>query len=123
MAPNTAIVTAGPTNPLMVSHERAGNVASGSSEWMLKRSPIVSMVVTPAYCLSNKAATVMIIIATNEPGTFLLTRGVSAMIMTLATPITVLQRSIFAILLIYATHFSMKSAGTVVICIPNKSFT
>ena len=95
MAPNTAMVTAGPTRLLMVSHDRAGTVASGSSEWMLKRSPMVSMEVMPAYCLSSRATTVMMMIATSEPGTFLLKRGVRAMMTTLATPITVLQRSIW----------------------------
>ena len=68
MAPNTAMVTAGPTSPLMVSHDRAGTTAPGSVELMLKRSPMVSMVVTPAYSFSNKAATVITTMATSEPG-------------------------------------------------------
>ena len=68
MAPSTAIVTAGPTNPLIVSHVSSGTTAPGRVELMLKRSPMVSMVVTPAYSLSSRATMVMRIIATNEPG-------------------------------------------------------
>ena len=68
IAPRTAMVTAGPTSPLTVSHVSSGTTAPGSVELMLKRSPMVSTLVTPAYCFSSRTATVMMIMATSEPG-------------------------------------------------------
>ena len=93
IAPKMAIVIAGDTRFLIVSHESAGTVASGSELLIANRSPIVSMLSTPANCLRSNAATVITMIATSEPGIFLLTFGVSIMITTLTIPITELQRS------------------------------
>ena len=70
MAPRIAMVMAGAANPLMVSHESAGMVASGSEELMLNRSPMVSIVVTPAKFFNNRTATVMMMMATRDPGIF-----------------------------------------------------
>ena len=47
MAPSTAMVSAGGTRLFMVSHVIAGTCMSGMSLLTLKRSPMVSMVVTP----------------------------------------------------------------------------
>ena len=41
------MVSAGDTRLLMISHDRAGTVALGNSLLMEKRSPMVSMLVTP----------------------------------------------------------------------------
>ena len=81
------MVSAGETRLLMVSQFISGTCAEGSSLLMAKRSPIVSMVVTPANCLSSNATTVMMMMATSEPGIFLLKRGVMAMTTTLKMPI------------------------------------
>ena len=122
IAPNTAMVMAGATNSLMVSHERTGTTAPGNWELMLNLSPIVSILLTPAYCLSNNATTVITTMATNEPGIRLLYFGMRAMMTTLANPTNVLHTSILRICWKYTIHFSTKSLGTSVICIPNKSF-
>ena len=48
MAPSTAMVRAGCTSCFTPSHVNTGTAADGSSARMLKRSPIVSMLSTPA---------------------------------------------------------------------------
>ena len=93
MAPSTAMVSAGATSPLTVSQVSSGTVAPGSCELMLKRSPMVSMLVTPAYCFSSRAAMVMRMMATSEPGMRLLNFGVTAMMATLTRPTRALHRS------------------------------
>ena len=70
MAPRMAMVMAGETSPLTTSHVSWGTCAPGSSLEMEKRSPMVSMEVTPAYCLSSSAATVIRMMAISEPGSF-----------------------------------------------------
>src|SRR5574344_126051 len=94
MAPSTAMVTAGETRFLMVSHVIAGTCAAGS--WLLieNRSPMVSIVITPANCLSNHATIVITIMAISEPGTFSQQRGITTIITTLDNPTIVLQKSI-----------------------------
>ena len=94
MAPSTAIVIAGPTSILIVSHERAGTVAEGRVELMSKRSPMVSMVVTPAYSFSRSTTTVTRMMATSEPGIFFSTRCDRTIITILAMPIPALHGSI-----------------------------
>ena len=59
--------------------------------------------------------------ATNEPGIFLLKRGVRAMTMTLATPTMALHRSMVERCCAYTTHFSMKSEGTWAMLSPKRS--
>ena len=93
----------------LLSHVKAGTVASGSCELMLKRSPMVSMLSTPAYIFNNKATRVMTMMATREPGIFLIndnraltvdnffdSMGHAPMRATLTRPITALQASISA---------------------------
>ena len=102
------MVTAGPTSRLMVSHDSSGTTAPGSDELMLKRSPMVSTVVTPAYCFSSSAATVMMTMATSEPGSDLrgdrrnmrASMGHRAMMATLPTPTKADHQSIEPILYI-----------------------
>ena len=65
-----AMVIAGDTSPFITSHDKAGTCASGSWLEIEKRSPIVSIVVMPAYCLSSRAATVMTMMAIRLPGSF-----------------------------------------------------
>ena len=109
MAPNTAMVTAGPTSPLIVSHDSSGTTAPGSCDEMLKRSPIVSILVMPAYCFSSKAATVIRMIATSEPGSarngdrwnLRANMGHEAMSATETIPTKALHQSIVPILYIY----------------------
>ena len=98
---------------------------------MLKRSPIVSMVVTPAYSFNSRAAMVITIIETNEPGRAFngerwnsrASIGHEAMSATLTIPTAALHGSMLPMLYMYAPHFSMKSAGTLSKCIPRRSFT
>ena len=102
MAPRMAMVMAGDTRPLMVSHDRAGTVAPGSWLDIEKRSPMVSMVVTPAYCFSSRATMVITIMAISEPGSFPrneergrspVSFGHKAMRATLPMPTAALQQS------------------------------
>ena len=93
MAPKIAMVSAGDTSLLMVSHVISGTCASGSSPEMEKRSPIVSMLLMPAKFFNRSATTVMRIIATSEPGIFLLNFGVMAITTTLRMPMRVVIRS------------------------------
>ena len=93
IAPRMAMVSAGDTRLLMVSHVICGMSACGSELLMEKRSPIVSIVVTPAYCLSNNARTVIMMMATSEPGIFLFIFGISMMTATLAIPTMELHKS------------------------------
>ena len=93
MAPSMAMVRAGDTRLLTVSHVMFGISACGRELLMEKRSPMVSMVVTPAYCFSSSATTVITMMAISEPGIFLLILGISMMTATLATPMTELHRS------------------------------
>ena len=78
---------AGAINDFIVLIDNAGIVASGSLLLIAKWSPIVVIEVTPAYSLSNNAATVIMIIAMSDPGIFLLNFGDIAMTITLAIPI------------------------------------
>ena len=64
----------------------AGTCMLGISLLTLKRSPMVSIDVMPQYCFSSKAAIVMTMMATSEPGIFLLNLGVMAIIITLTIP-------------------------------------
>ena len=93
MAPSMAMVNAGDTRPFIVSQFISGTCAAGSSLLMAKRSPMVSMDITPAKFFSKRASTVIMIMATSEPGIFLLKRGVMAMITTLNTPTSAHQGS------------------------------
>ena len=93
MAPRIAMVMAGDTRFLMVSQLISGTCAAGSSLLIEKRSPMVSMLVTPAYCFRMSATTVIRIMAMSEPGIFLLKRGVMAMTITLTTPMRAHQGS------------------------------
>ena len=93
MAPSTAMVIAGATRLFIVSHVITGTCTSGMALLTLKRSPMVSMLVMPAYCFRSRAAMVITMIATSEPGIFLLNFGVMAMIITLTTPTNEHQRS------------------------------
>ena len=95
MAPRMAMVNAGATRPLIVSHDNSGTTASGSSDEMLKRSPMVSMVVMPAYCFSSSTTMVITMMAISEPGMRLLNLGVVAMMAMLASPTPVLQGSMW----------------------------
>ena len=83
---------------------------------------MVSIEVTPAKFLSNRATIVIKIMAISDPGIFLLNFGVMAMIMTLATPIMVHQMSMVLKFCRYTPHFSMKSDGLEGSVSPNKSF-
>ena len=94
MAPRIAIVIAGDTSCLMVSQVIAGTWASGSSLEMEKRSPMVSMLLTPAKLFSSSATTVIRMMATSEPGIFLLNRGVMAITTTLAIPMMAVHMSV-----------------------------
>ena len=71
----------------------AGTCTSGMALLTLKRSPMVSMLVMPAYCLRSRAAMVITMIATSEPGIFLLNFGVMAIITTLTMPTSEHHRS------------------------------
>ena len=97
MAPSMAMVRAGDTNPLMVSHVISGTCAPGSWLLMEKRSPMVSTLSTPANCLSNSTATVITTMAMSEPGIFLLKRGVTTMMITLTMPTAADRQSIVVI--------------------------
>ena len=55
---------------------------------------MVSIDVMPQYCLSSKAAIVITMIATSEPGIFLLNRGVSVIITMLTMPTIAVHQSI-----------------------------
>ena len=68
--------------------------ASGMALLTEKRSPMVSMLVTPANCLRSSAATVITMIATSDPGIFLLNLGVTAIITTLSIPTAAHHQSV-----------------------------
>ncbi len=98
MAPRMAMVMAGETSPLMTSQVRSGTCACGSVAEMEKRSPMVSMVVTPAYCLRRAAAMVISTMAISEPGSLPMAKrcvsfGQRAMTATEPKPMRALQRS------------------------------
>src|SRR5574344_413384 len=101
MAPRIAMVMAGDTSCLIVSHVISGTWASGSSLDIEKRSPIVSILLIPAKFFNNKATTVMRIMATSEPGIFLLKRGVMAITTTLTIPIMAVHMSVVFMFWIY----------------------
>ena len=122
MAPNMAMVIAGDTSCLIVSHVISGTWALGSSLEIENLSPMVSMLPIPPKFFNNNATIVINMMATREPGIFLLNRGVMAMTITLAIPIMAVHRSVVFMFCIYTIHFSTKSDGTDVSCKPNKSF-
>ena len=93
MAPSMAMVRAGDTRLLMVAHVISGTCASGSCPLIEKRSPMVSMLSTPANCLSSSATTVIRMMAMSDPGIFLLNLGVMEMTTTLTTPMRAHQGS------------------------------
>ncbi len=113
---------AGDTRLLMVSQFISGTWAEGSSLLMEKRSPMVSMLSTPANCLSNNAMTVIKMMATREPGIFLLNFGVTAMTTTLTMPMRAHHGSIVPKHWKYTPHFSRKSDGLEVNVSPKRSF-
>ena len=83
IAPNTAIVMATGNKSLMASQLRVGMAASGNSDLMVKRSPMVSMESMPAYVFNTYTPIVTTIIAIREPGIFFENRGVMAIMMML----------------------------------------
>ena len=68
---------------LTASQFKLGTTASGNSDWMVKRSPMVSMQVMPPYIFIRYTAIVTTTMATNEPGIFFENLGVTAMMMIL----------------------------------------
>ena len=127
IAPRIAIVIAGDTNPLITFHEIEGISASGNWFEIENLSPIVSTLSTPAYCLSSSTATVITMMAIRLPGSFFNTLlylaiiGHAAITATEPIPTPALHRSMVPNEPIYATHFSIKSLGTVSIVSPNRS--
>ena len=83
MAPNTAIVMATGNKFLMASQFSEGTTASGNSELIVKRSPMVSIQSMPPYTFIRYTAIVTTIMAIREPGTFFENLGVMAMMTTL----------------------------------------
>ena len=94
------MVMAGDTSPLITSQVSWGICAPGNWLEIEKRSPMVSMEVMPAYCLSNRAAMVIKMMAIRLPGNFfnrsLLcdNRGQRAMTITEPIPTAALQMSV-----------------------------
>ena len=83
MAPSTAMVMATGNKFLIASQSNLGTTASGNCDWMVKRSPMVSMQVIPPYVFIRYTAIVTTMMAISEPGIFFENRGVSAIIRTL----------------------------------------
>ena len=84
IAPKTAMVIATGNKSLMASQLSAGMVASGNSDLIVKRSPMVSMVSIPAYVFNKYTTAVTTMMAIREPGIFFENRGVMAIMMILA---------------------------------------
>ena len=92
MAPRMAMVMAGERSPLMLSQLSDGMSASGTDGLISKRSPMVSTWMLK-YSVMMMPAMVMTMIATSEPGTFLLTMGVQAMMTMERMPTMAVARS------------------------------
>ena len=85
MAPSMAMIMAGWARRVMLSQVIRGTSGCGRADEMVKRSPMVSMPSMPRD-FRPRAARVMRIMATREPGMRRLTLGVNTMIRMLHTP-------------------------------------
>ena len=79
--------------------------------FMEKRSPMVSIPLTPKL-LSARHRIVIRIMATSEPGSFLLILGVNIIVSMLSTPMSSDHQLIVSQCRKYTTHLSMNPAGT-----------